>query len=92
MALFDIRRAYRFTEHSVYAADEFTRSWKTAFGRNLFYWQKQGYHTMIGVIDVENEGSIAFHTKKYGFVVKQVLLENPVINLDRWLDSAVFLH
>jgi L-amino acid N-acyltransferase YncA len=42
--------------------------------------KKSKLHTMIAVIDAENQSSVEFHMKKFGF--KTVgLSKNPVINL-----------
>jgi phosphinothricin acetyltransferase len=49
----------------------------------------QGYHTMIGVIDAENKGSIAFH-EKYGFETVGIIKESGY-KFDRWL-SSVFMQ
>lgn len=83
---------YRFTvEHSVYVAEEFLGKGigKLLLAELIQLAKKQGYHTMIGVIDSENKGSIAFH-KKYGFETVGVIKESGY-KFDRWL-SSVFMQ
>jgi len=83
---------YRFTvEHSVYVADEFLGKGvgKLLLAELIQLAKKQKYHTMIGVIDSENKGSIAFH-KKYGFETVGVIKESGY-KFDRWL-SSVFMQ
>ena len=79
---------YRFTvEHSVYVAEEFLGKGvgKLLLAELIQLAKKQKYHTMIGVIDSENIGSIAFH-KKYGFETVCVIKES-VYKFDRLLSS-----
>jgi len=81
------KMGYRFTvEHSVYVFDGFSGN---GIGRLLLETlinlaKNQGLHVMIGAIDAENKGSIAFH-EKFGFtdcgVIKQAAFK-----FDRWLD------
>jgi L-amino acid N-acyltransferase YncA len=83
---------YRFTvEHSVYVADEFLGKGvgKLLLAELIQLAKKQKYHTMIGVIDSENKGSIAFH-QKYGFETVGVIKESGY-KFDRWL-SSVFMQ
>ena len=83
---------YRFTvEHSVYVAEEFLGKGvgKLLLAELIQLAKKQKYHTMIGVIDSENKGSIAFH-KKYGFETVGVIKESGY-KFDRWL-SSVFMQ
>jgi len=80
---------YRFTvEHSVYVAEEFLGKGvgKLLLAELIQLAKKQKYHTMIGVIDSENKGSIAFH-QKYGFETVGVIKESGY-KFDRWLSSA----
>lgn len=86
---FRFRDAYRFTvEHSVYANKKFLGK---GIGHLLMtelisLAQKQGFHTMIGVIDSENTSSIDFH-KKYDF--EQVgFIKETGYKFDRWLHSV----
>jgi phosphinothricin acetyltransferase len=86
---FRFREAYKFTvEHSVYAK-------KNYIGKGIGHLlltelielaKKQNLHTMIGVIDSENESSIAFH-KKFGFE-KAGFIKESGYKFDRWLHSV----
>ena len=73
-------------EHSVYVAEG--HSGKGIGGQLLeeliHLGTSQGYHTMIGCIDADNAGSIAFH-KKYGFI-EAGLLKETGLKFGRWLD------
>jgi L-amino acid N-acyltransferase len=85
---FRFREAYKFTvEHSVYAK-------KNYIGKGIGHLlltelielaKKQNLHTMIGVIDSENESSIAFH-EKFGFE-KAGFIKESGYKFDRWLHS-----
>ena len=86
---FRFREAYKFTvEHSVYAN-------KNYIGKGIGHLlltelielaKKQNLHTMIGVIDSENESSIAFH-EKFGFE-KAGFIKESGFKFDRWLHSV----
>ena len=86
---FRFREAYKFTvEHSVYAK-------KNYIGKGIGHLlltelielaKKQDLHTMIGVIDSENESSIAFH-EKFGFE-KAGFIKESGFKFDRWLHSV----
>ncbi len=86
---FRFREAYKFTvEHSVYAK-------KNYLGKGIGHMllselielaKKQNLHTMIGVIDSENESSIAFH-EKFGFE-KAGFIKESGYKFDRWLHSV----
>jgi L-amino acid N-acyltransferase YncA len=86
---FRFREAYKFTvEHSVYANKNFIGK---GIGHLLLtelitLAQKQGLHTMIGVIDSENESSIAFH-EKFGFE-KAGFIKESGFKFNRWLHSV----
>lgn len=86
---FRFREAYKFTvEHSVYANKNYIGK---GIGNLLLtelitLAKKQGLHTMIGVIDSENESSIAFH-EKFGFE-KAGFLKETGYKFDRWLHSV----
>lgn len=80
---------YRFTvEHSVYVHKEFHGNGigSTLLKELIEIAKNQKLHTMVGVIDSENHGSIAFH-QKMGFEnvghIKQTGYK-----FDRWLDSV----
>ena len=86
---FRFREAYKFTvEHSVYAK-------KNYIGKGIGHLllselidlaKKQNLHTMIGVIDSENESSITFH-EKFGFE-KAGFIKESGYKFDRWLHSV----
>ena len=46
--------------------------------------KQQGFHVMIGAIDADNKGSIAFH-KKFGFVENGIIKEAG-FKFGKWLD------
>lgn len=83
---------YQYTiEHSVYVVDNVIGK---GIGSKLLtelirLAKEQGYHVMIGAIDAENAGSIAFH-KRFGFVVTGTIREAGY-KFDRWLD-LVFMQ
>ena len=86
---FRFREAYKYTvEHSVYAKKE-------AIGKGvgnllitelIMLAKKQKLHTMIGVIDSENESSIAFH-QKFGFEIVGTIKDSG-FKFERWLHSV----
>ena len=86
---FRFREAYKFTvEHSVYVQQN---SQGLGIGKLLLteliqLAKKQRLHTMIGVIDAENQNSIDFH-HKYGFKTVGVIKESG-FKFNRWLDSV----
>ena len=81
--------AYKYTvEHSVYVAPEYiVKGIGSVLLTELIKLAKsEGYHTMIGAIDAENQDSIKFH-EKFGF--NQVgLIKQAAFKFDRWLDLA----
>jgi phosphinothricin acetyltransferase len=85
---FRFREAYKFTvEHSVYAHPNLIGK---GIGKlildNLIHLAKaQKLHTMIGVIDSENQSSIEFH-KKFGFEIAGTIKESGY-KFNRWLHS-----
>ena len=87
---FRFREAYQFTvEHSVYVSDDFQSK---GVGKQLLQElinlaRKQKLHTMIGVIDSENQSSVVFH-EKFGFKTVGVIKESGY-KFDRWLDSVL---
>jgi L-amino acid N-acyltransferase len=89
---FRFREAYQFTvEHSVYCQQDFMGIGvgKMLLTELISLAKSQKLHTMIGVIDAENQSSIAFH-KKFGFNTVGVIKESG-FKFNRWLD-AVFMQ
>lgn len=86
---FRFREAYKFTvEHSLYANKNYIGK---GIGNLLLteliaLAKQQGLHTMIGVIDSENENSIAFH-EKFGFE-RAGFLKETGFKFNRWLHSV----
>jgi L-amino acid N-acyltransferase YncA len=84
---FRTKEGYKFTvEHSVYVHHDYHGK---GIGGKLLeelirLCTEQGYHTMIGCIDAENKGSIAFH-KRYGFT-EAGLLKQSAYKFGKWLD------
>lgn len=86
---FRFREAYKFTvEHSVYASQNHIGKGigKLLLQELIALAKAQQLHTMIGVIDAENESSIAFH-KKFGFETVGIIKESG-FKFDRWLHSV----
>lgn len=86
---FRFREAYKFTvEHSVYAAkNHIGKGVGNVLLTELIQLAKaQKLHTMIGVIDSENENSILFH-EKFGFE-KVGYIKESGFKFDKWLDSV----
>lgn len=86
---FRFREAYKFTvEHSVYAKKNYIGKGigKLLLTKLIELAKKQNLHTMIGVIDSENESSIAFH-EKFGFE-KAGFIKESGYKFDRWLHSV----
>ena len=87
---FRFREAYQFTvEHSVYVNEDFQSK---GIGKQLLQElinlaRKQKIHTMIGVIDSENQSSVVFH-EKFGFKTVGIIKESGY-KFDRWLDSVL---
>ena len=87
---FRFKKAYQFTvEHSVYIDENFH-----GFGIGRLLLQelidlayKQKIHTMIAVIDSENQGSVVFH-EKFGFETVGVIKESG-FKFNKWLDSII---
>lgn len=87
---FRFRDAYRFTvEHSVYVANDFHgKGIGKVIMTNLIALAKtQKLHTMIAVIDSENQSSVTFH-EQFGFKTIAVLKETG-FKFDRWLHSQI---
>jgi phosphinothricin acetyltransferase len=86
---FRFREAYKFTvEHSVYAhPNHIGKGIGKLILQNLIDLAKaQNLHTMIGVIDAENQSSIDFH-KKLGFEIAGTIKDSG-FKFDRWLHSV----
>jgi L-amino acid N-acyltransferase YncA len=86
---FRFREAYQFTvEHSVYVADNQLGKGigKMLLSELITLAKAQKLHTMIGVIDSENQNSIAFH-EQFGFKIVGIIKESGY-KFDRWLDSV----
>jgi phosphinothricin acetyltransferase len=87
---FRFREAYRFTvEHSVYVANDFYGKGigKMILAELINLAKQQKLHTMIAVIDSENQSSVAFH-EQFGFKTVAVLKETGY-KFDRWLHSQI---
>lgn len=87
---FRFREAYKFTvEHSVYVApDEHGKGIGKIVLQNLIDLAKQQkLHTMIAVIDAENENSITFH-EQFGFEIVGNIKESG-FKFERWLHSII---
>lgn len=86
---FRFREAYKFTvEHSVYAhPNHIGKGIGKLIMESLIDLAKaQKLHTMIGVIDSENQSSIDFH-EKFGFEIVGIIKESG-FKFDRWLHSV----
>jgi L-amino acid N-acyltransferase YncA len=86
---FRFREAYKFTvEHSVYVNKDFNGKGvgKVLLQELIALAKKQKQHTMIAVIDAENQGSVEFH-EKFGFKTVGIIKESGY-KFDRWLDSV----
>lgn len=86
---FRFREAYKFTvEHSVYVSEKHIGKGigKALLSELIQLAKAQGLHTMIGVIDSENQDSIAFH-EQFGFKTVGIIKESGY-KFDRWLDSV----
>jgi len=86
---FRFREAYKYTvEHSVYV-DQNSQGLgigKLVVTELIHLAKEQGLHTMIGVIDAENQKSIDFH-HQFGFKTVGIIKESG-FKFDRWLDSV----
>jgi phosphinothricin acetyltransferase len=86
---FRFREAYKFTvEHSVYVNETFhgIGIGKLLLQELIALARKQKLHTMIAVIDSENQGSVEFH-EKFGFKTVGIIKESGY-KFDRWLHSV----
>jgi phosphinothricin acetyltransferase len=86
---FRFREAYKFTvEHSVYVTESYHGQGigKLLLQQLITLAKKQKLHTMIAVIDSENQSSVEFH-EKFGFKTVGIIKESGY-KFDRWLDSV----
>lgn len=86
---FRFREAYKFTvEHSVYVNETFHGKGigKLLLQELIYLAKKQKLHTMIAVIDSENQSSVEFH-EQFGFKTVGIIKESGY-KFDRWLDSV----
>ena len=86
---FRFREAYKFTvEHSVYVNEAFHGQGigKLLLQELIALARKQNLHTMIAVIDSENQSSVEFH-EKFGFETVGIIKESG-FKFDRWLHSV----
>ncbi|WP_320815008.1 N-acetyltransferase family protein [Flavobacterium sp.] len=86
---FRFREAYKYTvEHSVYVNKDFQgmKIGHLLMEELIEMAKKQKLHTMIAVIDSENQSSVKFH-EKYGFKTVGIIKESGY-KFDRWLDSV----
>ncbi|MFB0911544.1 MAG: GNAT family N-acetyltransferase [Flavobacterium sp.] len=86
---FRFKEANKYTvEHSVYVNNDFQGKGigKIVLQELIVLAKKQGLHTMIGVIDAENQSSVVFH-EKFGFKTAGIIKES-AFKFDRWLHSV----
>lgn len=86
---FRFREAYKFTvEHSVYVNNDHQGKGigKILLSELIQLAKKQNLHTMIAVIDAENQSSVDFH-EKFGFKTVGIIKESGY-KFDRWLHSV----
>ena len=86
---FRFREAYKFTvEHSVYVNENHHGKGigKLLLQELIQLAKNQKLHTMIAVIDAENQSSVEFH-EKFGFKTVGIIRESGY-KFDRWLHSV----
>jgi len=86
---FRFKEGYKFTvEHSVYVHKDFIGNGigKLLLTEIISLAKIQKMHTMIGVVDAENVGSISFH-ERAGFT-KTGHIKETGFKFGRWLDSV----
>ncbi|MDI1316604.1 GNAT family N-acetyltransferase [Flavobacterium sp.] len=87
---FRFREAYKFTvEHSVYVApNEHGKGiGKVLLQKLIALAKEQKLHTMVAVIDSENQSSISFH-QQFGFEIVGTIKESG-FKFERWLHSVI---
>jgi phosphinothricin acetyltransferase len=87
---FRFRETYKFTvEHSVYLMpnEEGKGIGKAILQYLIELAKKQKLHTMIAVIDYENQSSVAFH-EQFGFTTVGIIKESGY-KFERWLHSVI---
>nr|WP_315202664.1 GNAT family N-acetyltransferase [uncultured Flavobacterium sp.] len=86
---FRFREAYKYTvEHSVYVGNDHQGKGigKLLLQELIELAKQQNLHTMIAVIDAENQSSVDFH-EKFGFKTVGIIKESGY-KFDRWLHSV----
>lgn len=86
---FRFKEAYKYTvEHSVYVSNDFQGKGigKLLLKELIAAAKEQGIHTMIAVIDSENQSSVDFH-EKFGFETVGLIKESGW-KFERWLHSV----
>ena len=86
---FRFREAYKFTvEHSVYVVNDYNGKGigNLLLAELIALAKAQKLHTMIAVIDAENQGSVSFH-EKFGFKTVGIIKESGY-KFNRWLHSV----
>lgn len=86
---FRFREAYKFTvEHSIYVNEKHHGKGigKLLLQELIQLAKNQKLHTMIAVIDAENQSSVEFH-EKFGFKTVGIVRESGY-KFDRWLHSV----
>jgi phosphinothricin acetyltransferase len=89
---FRLKEGNKFTvEHSLYVNEDFQGKGigKQLLQELIYLARKQKHHTMIAVIDSENQSSVEFH-EKFGFKTVGIIKES-AYKFDRWLD-CVFMQ
>lgn len=87
---FRFKEGYKFTvEHSVYVSLNHQRKGigKLLLAELIEIAKKQKLHTMIAVIDAENQNSVEFH-KQFGFETVGIIKES-AYKFDKWLDTVL---
>ncbi len=85
---FRFKEGYKFTvEHSVYVSVNHQGKGlgKLLLAALIELAKKQKLHTMIAVIDAENQSSVEFH-KQFGFETVGIIKES-AFKFDKWLDT-----